>query len=57
MKDMFVTEDTSQSPIGWLNAAASRNMSLMSVTEDTSHPEMSPLNPLAPLNAPLKFVS
>ena len=44
---MFVTEDTSQSPIGWLNAAASRNMVPMLVTEDTSQPPIGWLNAAA----------
>ena len=41
---MFVTEETSQSPIGWLNALAPSNMAYMVVTDDTSHAEMSSLN-------------
>ena len=57
MANMLLTEDTFQPPIGWLNAAAPKNVEDMLVTEDTSHPEMSPLNPLASLNASLKLVS
>ena len=45
---MVVTEDTSQSPIGWLNAAASWNMLPMLVTEETSQPPIGWSNAVAP---------
>ena len=40
MRFMSVTEDTSQSPMGWLNLGAAWNMRFMSVTEDTSQSPM-----------------
>ena len=48
---MFVTEETSQSPIGWSNAAAFMNRLDMSVTRLTSQLGMS-FNPAAPQSAP-----
>ena len=40
MPYMFVTEDTSHSPMGWSNAAASWNAYRMVVTDETSQPPM-----------------
>ena len=54
---MLVTLDTSQRPMGWLNADAPSNVLFMYFTFDTSHPEMSPLNPDLPWNAPARLVS
>ena len=52
---MFVTEDTSQPPIGWLNAAAPLNILPMCVTEDTSQPPIGWSNAAAFLN--ISFMS
>ena len=46
----WVTEDTSHSPIGWMNAAAPLNIMYMFVTEDTFQPPIGWLNAAAPLN-------
>ena len=43
---MLVTLEVSHEPMGWLNAAASRNMKPMPVTFEVSHPLMSSLNEL-----------
>ena len=54
---MRVTEDTSQSPIGWSNAAARSNKAPMFVTEDTFQPPIGWLNALASLNILYMFVT
>ena len=44
---MLVTDDTSQSPIGWLKAVAPLNKDCILVTDDTSQLPMGWLNTVA----------
>merc|ERR1719181_782076 len=43
MEFIFFTRDTSQEPMGWLNAGAPQSIASMVVAPETSQPEMSSL--------------
>ena len=57
MAYIVVTDDASQSPMGWLNAAAPKNVPRMLVTLDTSQRPMGWLNAAALLNVLCIFVT
>ena len=54
---IFVTEETSQLPIGWLNAKALKNIPDKVVAEEASQLSIGWLNDDAPLNMDQKVVT
>ena len=57
MYSMLLTLSTTQSPMYWLNAEASRNIELVSVTLWTAQPPMSWLKAEAPKNISFRVVT